>query len=341
MRQYTVIFAFVFTHFNSFSQQLVTVQHNGNSAFYSTFFDAYSNCQSGDTIYLPGGVYAAGFSISKEVHIVGVGHDPDFTSATDITTLNSGIFFYNGSNYSSITGVAVSIIAINTSGDMGPSNYIDIYRCKLTSVEITTPASNNTIRECIIDNISGYYDTPSNYPTNNTFFNNIINGQVRNFGLNNFIHNNIFIGIGCCTSFVAPLYNITQSLIQNNIFCTVNTINFGTPQCTFKNNMTSGDIYCAEGICNGNIVSVPLNTIFVSYDGSGSFNYNYDFQLQSMNAGNNAGTDGTDMGIYGGDFPWKEGSVPFNPHIKLKTISTKTNSSGNLNVNITVEAQEE
>ena len=64
------------------------------------------------------------------------------------------------------------------------------------------------------------------------------------------------------------------------------------------------------------------------------------FHLRPGCLGKNAGTDGTDLGIYGGSFPWKNGSLPPNPHIQTKNISSATDPIGNLNVNIKVKAQE-
>jgi len=52
------------------------------------------------------------------------------------------------------------------------------------------------------------------------------------------------------------------------------------------------------------------------------------------------GTDATECGIYGGIFPYKEGAVPYNPHIQQKSISSVTDINGNINVNIKVVAQD-
>jgi hypothetical protein len=73
---------------------------------------------------------------------------------------------------------------------------------------------------------------------------------------------------------------------------------------------------------------------------STSFSYSDDYHLKSTSVGVNAGRDGTDIGIYGGAFPWKEGSLTFNPHYQRINISPTTDNNGNLNVNIKVEAQE-
>ena len=52
------------------------------------------------------------------------------------------------------------------------------------------------------------------------------------------------------------------------------------------------------------------------------------------------GDDGTEVGIYGGLVPFKEGAVPINPHISQKSIQTTTDSNGLLNIYFTVEAQQ-
>ncbi|MBL4585431.1 MAG: hypothetical protein JKX84_00010, partial [Flavobacteriales bacterium] len=56
--------------------------------------------------------------------------------------------------------------------------------------------------------------------------------------------------------------------------------------------------------------------------------------------GAGAGTDGTDVGIYGGSYPYKHGAVPFNPHVQINQIDNQTNGQGELPVNIRVAAQE-
>ena len=53
----------------------------------------------------------------------------------------------------------------------------------------------------------------------------------------------------------------------------------------------------------------------------------------------NAGTDGTDIGIFGCPAPYKDGAVPFNPHINKALISGQTDKDGKLKVDIQVSAQ--
>lgn len=68
------------------------------------------------------------------------------------------------------------------------------------------------------------------------------------------------------------------------------------------------------------------------------FNYAHNYHLKSPTT--YLGTDGTEVGIYGGTFPYKEGSVPRNPHIQLKNIASKTDDNGSLQIEIQVEAQD-
>jgi hypothetical protein len=72
----------------------------------------------------------------------------------------------------------------------------------------------------------------------------------------------------------------------------------------------------------------------------GYYNYSNNYHLKNGCIGLNAGTDGHDVGVYGGIFPWKDGSVPHNPHVIFKNISGYTDPNGNLQLNIKVKAQE-
>ena len=111
-------------------------------------------------------------------------------------------------------------------------------------------------------------------------------------------------------------------------------------KCTVKNNLSLNGAGCnTSWIYSGNIGNQSISSIFVNY-AQGGFSYSDDYHLQATSLGKNGGIDGTDIGIYGGLFPWKDGSVPSNPHITVKNIATKTDNMGKLNVNVTVTAQD-
>ena len=87
-----------------------------------------------------------------------------------------------------------------------------------------------------------------------------------------------------------------------------------------------------------NYIGVAANSIFQAYAPSGGFSFTDNYHL--VNPILYIGTDNTQVGIYGGAFSWKEGSIPFNPHIQIKQISPTTNNNGLLPVNIRVKAQD-
>jgi hypothetical protein len=67
------------------------------------------------------------------------------------------------------------------------------------------------------------------------------------------------------------------------------------------------------------------------------FSYDADYHLKLP--ANFLGTTGNQVGIYGGLYPAKEGSVPANPHISSKNIGSTVDQQGKLNVQIKAVAQ--
>ena len=121
--------------------------------------------------------------------------------------------------------------------------------------------------------------------------------------------------------FVFSPYSLYSSncTVENNIFKSFS--NSANSNCIFRNNVNGG-VNGTDGQGNqgsGNYFdNLPLDSVFVNYNSSFGLNYSSNFQLRSNSPYLVAGTDGTDIGIYGGPFPWKEGSIPFNPHLSVK-----------------------
>lgn len=128
---------------------------------------------------------------------------------------------------------------------------------------------------------------------------------------------------------ISPTY-ITKSLNYNALN---NNLNFWA----FNSFDASGN----QG--SGNFAATTnFNTLFVNYTSPLDITkiYTYDFHLAANSPYKNGGRDGKDIGIYGGMFPWKAGSVPFNPHVQVKQISPTTDVTGKLQVKIQVQAQD-
>jgi hypothetical protein len=317
---------FLFGALNSISaQNLIAVQNGGVPAFYLQVDSAIVHAQNGDTLYIPGGAWNITQPIHKSLHLIGVGHNPDSTIATFSTTLNGNVVLAKGADNGSLTGV---IITGRIQGTTDTVASYTVSRCHIYgNIDLNQNYSNFTFVENIFQGANfngGFHDC--------SFFNNIIlcNMNFVSINANIMFKNNFFYG------FITGLY----SLFENNIFKWAYILSY-VSNSTFNNNLFVENISFPAGTIVGanNIVNQPWNSIFVNQTGY-TFSYTDDYHLQPGCPGKNAGTDGTDIGIYGGSYPWKEGSVPFNPHVQYKNISGTTDQSGNLNVNIKVAAQD-
>ena len=312
---------------------LIAVQHGNTPSFYQQVDDAIVNAQDGDTIYIPGGTWNITQAINKRLHIIGVGHHPDSTIATFPTTLNGNFLLNAGASNGSVKGLIIS------ANILVPSEQVSFYtvcRCHiLMGLYFSQTSNNNTFIENIIEG-----QIYGNNSTNFSFFNNIFVSYYPSASTSEFINsifkNNIFL-ISASTNYY-PI-RTQYSLIEDNIFfcdaalyCVSNSL--------FKNNLFECAWEFPYYTNNGynNIINQVKSSIFVNQSGN-AFSYSHDYHLQSSCPGKNAGTDGTDIGIYGGQYPWKDGSVPNNPHITISNIGGNTNSNGALPVNIKVSAQ--
>ncbi|MFZ1289230.1 MAG: hypothetical protein WAR79_04040, partial [Melioribacteraceae bacterium] len=196
--------------------------------------------------------------------------------------------------------------------------------------------------------IQGYnYNVGSgNFVKNCYFTNNIF--ESASPGFNNVGHfsnclfkNNIFLFQYQCDQNYCyyPIYS-PISTFENNIFISSSGATNGTSTSIYNNNLFVENWTPSACGCLGsnNINNQSQASIFVNQSGN-IFNYSQDYHLQVSCPGKNAGTDGTDVGIYGGMSPWKDGSLSQNPHIQFKQIAGATDQNGNLKINIKVKAQ--
>ncbi len=321
----------------SSAQNLIAVQHGSSQSFYSDLSTAISVSVNGDTLYLPGSSYTLGsLVINKRIHIVGAGHNPDSTLATGKTTLTGSIYLVTGADSGSISGILLNgSIYVGTGSSNQDVHSFLIERCNFVSLVFSfySPYTvNNSSGFLVKENvINGAID--AGLSESNVFQSNIIAAYITQFKNNNILRNNIFLYNGGTL-----LINITGCLFENNVI--LNT--YGTFYSSSYSNAFNNNVFVGApglpGSSNGNYLNQAQNSIFTSQSGN-SFSYSHNYRIKSTSPGYNGGVDGKDVGIYGGAFPWKEGSAPFNPHIQYQSISGTTDAGGNLNVNIKVAAQ--
>jgi hypothetical protein len=329
-----------------FSQGFIAVQNNSEPILFLSLDSAINYASNGDTIFIPGGSFNVAENISKCIHFIGVGHNQDSCVATNKTFISGNINLIAGADGGSMTGLYIlGEVNFGNTPSSGCANNYSIMRCRISNISsqgigYSYSPVNNIFNENIIitsvDFRGGQY---------NFLFNNILS-YLNQVGSYCTIKNNIFLGWPYNLYAGGSYSNFNTCLFENNIFLGGNV--FYNIQL-FSNNVFNNNIfqsYCDfpfnySNIGSNNIFNQNVVNIFVNINGPfTNFEYINDYHLQSNSPGKNAGTDGTDIGIYGGLYPWKDGSIPFNPHIQQKTVSGTTDQNGNLNVNIKVEAQD-
>lgn len=320
-----------------------------------TLDSAYKLSSSGDYIYLPGGTFTLG-TIKKSIHIIGAGYNEDSSSATGITVINSLLIIQHGAENGSIQGIKfTNLLEFDLSDDITTNfSKFEISYCYLPlgimfgtySSGITV--SNITIRNCYLGyNIDGNgYDLGSLYGqlTNSVISNNIIK-DVLGVGSGNYFSNNIFFRF---SSAFQSLNLGSNCIYENNIFQESVGSNSNCTNSVFNHNINASPVTNNGNTGTANIVLSFDSTLFINPGAKQVDSYNrifyvYDvhnnYNLASGTVAKNAGTDGKDIGIYGGALPWKDGSMPSNPHISYKSIPSQNDPSGILNVTIKVKVQ--
>lgn len=316
-----ILFAcFMMAVLSAYSQKAVVLQHAGTATIFSStnpLQDAYNASVSGDTIYLPGGIFP-GLGISKRLTIFGAGHYPDSTLVTGVSQVAS-IAFSAGSDKSTLQGLSVP------GGITFPYNIrvdsVIISRCYAGYIYLN--GEKNELYNCkgvlIYQNVVG--DLVLQQSDGIRVFNNIISG-LHDIGTNSWIRNNKING----------LYNCYYALFENNTIASYqNGIDFNT----FRNNVLAVQPAIGNGTWVGNYYNVDFANLFVNQ--TAWFTYTDNYHLKTPAA--YQGTDATQVGIYGGYYPYKEGAVPANPHLQTKTIPLQADVNGQLNIQVKVAAQ--
>ncbi len=309
-----------------------TVQHfNGTNAL----VNAYAASINGDTIYLPGGSFAPPANFDKGLTIYGAGHYSDSTQATNKTFIASTVTLNANADNFHMEGIEVLGDFIFTSN--ASVNQVTLKYCKINGHfqvlgNLTDPSNNIAL----IGNVF-VGDVVLSNASNVAIYNSILQSHLTN-SVANLFYNCIFLFNGGSYDWV-----INGEMVNNNLYNSVfYQSNWGIYSNitgnTYKYSLftTTTPNFGPGAVSENNTFGVPQGSIFVIQSGN-AFDYTHNYHLQSP--ATYLGSDGSQLGLYGGNFPYKEGAVPSNPHIRSKTISATTDASGNLNVNIKVAAQ--
>lgn len=290
-----------------------------------------------DYVYIPGGSWSISIVINKPLKIIGAGFHPDSTQVTGMTSISGNMIFTNTTEGSLLEGFFLSgIISAASSSDtlknfiirrvslehthpayaIVPVNiWTHMENCKFTQCVVrhgifsAPTVVGNIIENCILGQVRGLYNSTIR---NCVFIYNPYEGTVRSYGLveNSIIKNCIFLSSVGSDNY----YTNTGVVFNNNLVLLNNNANVGF----------SSPVNCIYDI--GNCVAhFDSCNLITTYNNNDLF-----YRLRATSSAKNSGDDGTDIGIFGGNSPWKIGALPTNPHIYFSSIPNSTNSVGQL-----------
>lgn len=331
--------------------QYAVVRPDGTAFIYSSWDSAYNKAANGDNLYLPGGYVIINNPINKSLNIYGAGYNQDSSLVTGHTIINptNGLFeIASGGSDGMITGVYIQ----STVGIHDTVHNYTISRCYAYAITIGSgtvlPASNINIFETAVLGFVQCIGTGSTYPTNVVMMNSVIGalGGTSILLANQTIwkdiiaRNCIFFGSTYC-NFGCNYFlnNIAYSYFENCIIFSSSSISIGSYNTnTFKNCLFNQNTNIIAGNTIFNcIYSQPIDSTLMQ--AGNTFEIHNNYHLKPNSPGVHGGTDGTDIGIYGGVLPWNEGGVPRNPHIYFKQVAPQTNSSGQLQIQFKVRTE--
>ncbi len=319
--------------------QLITLHSSSGVKLFkgsTALSDSYAAAESGDTLYLSGSSFVPPAAFDKKLLIYGAGHYVDSTLATGKTVISGNVVLNENADGFHIEGVEVTgSFSVSSNQSV---NQLIVKWSKINGTFNVPGESNPSVNIAVIGSvIVGNIDLTNAQAV--LFSNSILQGQTVSTNNNNFANcfllNNASGSSGSATPIYGDNNTIRNCVFRKDSYWFMIT---GTGN-TFSHNLFvhAAPTFGSSPTLLDNWSGVAQSAIFLNQTGY-VFSYAHNYHLQSPSS--YIGDDDTEVGIYGGAFPYKDGGVPSNPHISSKTIGAKTNSSGLLNVNIRVNAQD-
>lgn len=275
---------------------------------------------AGDTLYLyPSASRYDSATINKRLVILGIGYDLSNTLAIDVRPVRVGpITFGSGASGAHISGLTISEIVIATSGVNVVANKIEggiysnspiqatLQRNWFMGFYSSTGYSIMNITGFITNNIIGcHIYVPSSSPgAMTTVAHNIIGYRASVVGCSNksstfagyvMVYNNAFYKLPGGGN---GLSGANDSQIQYNLFEQASLAGIGTANVVSNNQY---GLNFASGI--------------FQFPSSGSPSLDSHFKLAAGSIGLGTGSAGADIGVYGGNTPYRESGIIAIPYI--------------------------
>lgn len=322
MKKHILTFAFAIATIVA-GATVIVVDNNGNApaGVEPNLSTAITNATSGDTILVtPSSLSYSNIIVSKPLTIIGVGFNPDmeipFTSTVGQVTIGTA------AGGTKIIGMEVTGAIVLGNGGGSLSNIV-IENCRLNYVTTSGISSltNTLIRQNVLQNQNGIQAmilivaNQSNIIVSNNIFSSISTqatyyGPYVSTGGVTFDHN-LFLGVSSQRAF----YTLNNCVVKNNIFLgrnpgsTSNALTNVIYQNNISTDLAFSEIVGVNVSLDSNIDTT--NPVFTNLDiGTVTYLYSMDPTMSAGSPGENAGTDGTSLGVSGGTSPFKlSGSV--------------------------------
>jgi len=340
MKKQILMLVFIAIAATSFAQtKNIVVEFGGTSTAYLDLPSAIAAAPNGATVYIPGGTHtlSSNITISKQLHFRGDGINP-LTLASGMAPQISGsqLIFTRYAHYSSFEGINFDnqLTLKHATTDTSGYFYLVFNRCLIKN-NITTTGGTNAVgniclylNECVLNGISASTSAAdavaiSNSVITESNFMDIDQGYIKN---------SVLLA-GCNLTYNTKNFAISNSISYASIIQGSISASNTVTNCLLK----TGTIVNVN-IATTNLLWQDWNLIFVNVPNN-SFNTGWDFHLLPGCLGIAAGIDGTDLGLYGGGTPWKENSIPASPNVYIKSVDTRNNPNGLIDVMYKVKAQ--
>lgn len=303
------------------STLVATLTHGENvTMFYGTYalHDAHNAAVSGDIINLSGGGFQP-VDITKAITLRGVGIDDalptKITSGFNINTPSDGSY--------RLTMEGVRCESVNVKGSSNPY----FLKCCFSSLSVYDSSNKVMIVNCKVLNafyLGGYNSCQ------------ILNSYIKCYYCND---NSQASVVNCILEIPSSSYigDFRNTQLLNCIaYCTGNHGGRSIQSTSIANNCIA--INCSSFFNNSqtnpNCNHSTYAEIFKSF--TGGYSDTETFELTDEAKTKYLGTDGTQIGLYGGLMPYT--SIPSYPRITKMNVASKTTADGKLSVDIEVSA---
>lgn len=285
--------------------------------------NAYNEAdETGSVITLTAGTFNSPNYIKKSVKIYGFGWEVnEDNNILTPTVINSYLSFQTDNDETSLQDVLIEGVRINGDVNVKQITNLTISRCSFNTFAVSgNNAQSILLRQCYI---GSFYTINTNISLMGLDVENcFIKGRI-NMSLNPQSQ----IMFNHCIIRSDNDYGHSAALYTNNIFGSGYRTDVAT-DATLKNNILTIGVP-SSSIQEGNWYNVPVGTIFSD---ATDMNYTATRTFTLADPATYVGTDGTEVGINGGSYPWNK--IPTTPIVK--SLELEVNGS---NLNVTYEAE--